>query len=264
MPIDDLCPSLNKYYIPRHKNSTSCTLFHQSNVLGNKAAVNFPESHPISHCKPELDQKAGILAWEERQLERNSKPTRFSEYPLFDQPRGLKSSMAKFKQSFYELSCERMEMVKFTLQKITKHQRARAVFLKKKTPGFSPGTHQDRLWNHWNLSETVPIKGLRQGNLFSGYLNVIWTAPDQQKVFKALCLFTFFPSSRHPPKRGVFVLWLLKAICGSVGQRKIKTSGSLGKGLPPFWKRLQLVKLLSLLSLWLNHARALLSMWNHD
>lgn len=65
MPIDDLSPSLNKYiyiYISRHKNSTSCTLFHQSNVPGNKAAVNFPESHPISHCKPELDQKAGILA----------------------------------------------------------------------------------------------------------------------------------------------------------------------------------------------------------
>lgn len=96
--------------------------------------MNFPESHPISHCKPELDQKAGILASEERQLERNSKTAHFAEHP--QQPRGLKGSMVKFKHSSYELSYERMEMVKLTLKKTpqSKHQCARAVFLNDMTP----------------------------------------------------------------------------------------------------------------------------------
>lgn len=98
MPTDDLCPSLNKY-ISRHKNSTSRTLLHQSNVLGKKAAVNFPESHPISHCKPELDQKAGILAWEERQLERNGKLAQSAEHPQPNLSRGLEDSVVKCKQN---------------------------------------------------------------------------------------------------------------------------------------------------------------------
>lgn len=127
-------------------------------------------------------------------------------------------------------------------------------------------TNQESLWRPWNPSQTTPFKGLKgQCNLFSGHLNEILAAPGKQTVFKLTAwLPSSLPSSRHPPKRGVFVLWLLKSFCKSVGQNKIKTSGSLVKGLPPFWKRLQLVKLLSLLSLWLNHARALLSMWNHD
>lgn len=79
--------------------------------------MNFPESHPISHCKPELDQKAGILAWEERQLKRNSKPAHFAEHWRSDQPRGLKGSMDKLKQNSYELSYERMETVKLRPQK---------------------------------------------------------------------------------------------------------------------------------------------------
>lgn len=97
--------------------------------------MNFPESHPISHCKPELDQKAGILAPEERQLERNSTLARLAGHPQSEQTRGLKGSMGKFKKKSYKLSYGRMEMVKFTLQKKQRqHQCTMDVFLHDKTP----------------------------------------------------------------------------------------------------------------------------------
>lgn len=91
--------------------------------------MNFPESHPISHCKPELDQKAAILAREKRQLERNSTLARFAGHPQSEQTRGLKGSMGKFKQNSYKLSYGRMEMVKFTLQKAKQAPRYDGCFL---------------------------------------------------------------------------------------------------------------------------------------
>lgn len=115
-----------------------------------------------------------------------------------------------------------------------------------------------------NPSETVPFKGLKGQCNLSGYSNESWQLQVNRCLKLSASLPSSLPSSRHPPKRGAFVLWLLKALCKSVGRSKIKTSGSLAKALPPFLKSLQLVKLLSLLSLWLKHARALLSMWNHD
>lgn len=125
------------------------------------------------------------------------------------------------------------------------------------TESWSPDSTAQETVQTRNPSEIVPFKDLKgQCNLLSGYLNESW----QLQVNRCLKLSAWFPSSlpspSHPPKGAAFVLWLLKALCEPWARARLEH--------PAVLKGSQLVWLLSLLALWLERARALLSMWNHD
>lgn len=102
MPTADLCPSLNKYIYIQTQEFHVVHLIPSKQCPKQRGSSELSESHPISHCKTELDQKAGILTWEERQFERNSKPAQCAQHPQSDPTRGLKGSTVKFKQKSYE------------------------------------------------------------------------------------------------------------------------------------------------------------------